>query len=149
MKYQLKTARFALTYRPLLIFWEINRGSVSEQGWGSAFEVMQQIQLVNFINISYKSEYSNYQQRILHNLEFRHPPLFNTDIRPVFRLVFNFSQKHLQKNPAFKICPFIQKKHFQKNESMLGLTLGSILSVSIFSILFRSFIRIFRDDLQI
>ncbi|CAL6058064.1 Hypothetical_protein [Hexamita inflata] len=33
MKYELKTARFALTYRPL-IFLEINRGSVSEQGWG-------------------------------------------------------------------------------------------------------------------
>ncbi|CAL6071053.1 Hypothetical_protein [Hexamita inflata] len=40
-KYGLKTARFALTYRPFDIFWEINRGSVSEQGWGSAFEVMQ------------------------------------------------------------------------------------------------------------
>ncbi|CAL5989767.1 Hypothetical_protein [Hexamita inflata] len=41
MKYEPQTARFALTYRPFDIFWEINRGSVSEQGWGSAFEVMQ------------------------------------------------------------------------------------------------------------
>ncbi|CAL6049958.1 Hypothetical_protein [Hexamita inflata] len=45
MKNELKTARFALTYRPFDIFWEINRGSVSEQGWGSAFEVMQYLRI--------------------------------------------------------------------------------------------------------
>ncbi|CAL6057298.1 Hypothetical_protein [Hexamita inflata] len=38
MKYALKTARFALIYRPLDIFWEIR---VCKQGCGSAFEVMQ------------------------------------------------------------------------------------------------------------
>ncbi|CAL6014926.1 Hypothetical_protein [Hexamita inflata] len=42
MKYEPQTARFTLTCRLLDIFWEISRGSVSEQGWGSAFEVMQQ-----------------------------------------------------------------------------------------------------------
>ncbi|CAL6072656.1 InlB_B-repeat-containing protein [Hexamita inflata] len=58
MKYKPQSARFALTYRPLDIFWEISRGSVSEQGWGSAFKVMQYQIKITFVI----SRQSNFQQ---------------------------------------------------------------------------------------
>ncbi|CAL6047932.1 Hypothetical_protein [Hexamita inflata] len=41
-RYKPKSTRFALTYRPSVYFLKKARGSVSEQGWWSAFEVMQQ-----------------------------------------------------------------------------------------------------------
>ncbi|CAL5997209.1 Hypothetical_protein [Hexamita inflata] len=72
MKYELKTARFALTYRPLDIFWEINRGSVSEQGWGSAFEVMQQCQCYKMSQMLQKSfKILQFQQQLIYHLKQR------------------------------------------------------------------------------
>ncbi|CAL6031276.1 Hypothetical_protein [Hexamita inflata] len=43
-RYKPKSTRFALSYRPSVYFLKKARGSVSEQRWWSAFEVMQQYQ---------------------------------------------------------------------------------------------------------
>ncbi|CAL5988030.1 Calcineurin-like_phosphoesterase [Hexamita inflata] len=44
-RYKPKSTRFALSYRPSAYFLKKARGSVSEQGWWSAFEVMQYLPL--------------------------------------------------------------------------------------------------------
>ncbi|CAL5992630.1 Hypothetical_protein [Hexamita inflata] len=68
IKYEPQSARFALTYRPLDIFWEISRWSVSEQGWGSAFEVMQQkqkLQKQKLIHAVFSNKCQRYKKCLL------------------------------------------------------------------------------------
>ncbi|CAL6113783.1 Hypothetical_protein [Hexamita inflata] len=71
MKYESQTARFALTYRLLELFWEISRGPVSELGWGSAFEVMQYSH--DFCKISKKLELIQYMQFLSNQLKILIP----------------------------------------------------------------------------